>query len=73
MVVQHLVLHADRDLHKDVVVRLGFDDELRLLHLQVHKEDALGIRNQQVQAGPHNAVELAEALHHASLRGADGV
>ncbi len=70
-VVEDLILHADGDLHEDVVVGLGLDLELGLLDLQVDEIDSLGEGEKEVGAGAGDAVELAEAFDDACRKGAD--
>ena len=72
-VVEDLVLHADGDLDKDVVLGFGFDLELCLLDHEVDEVNALGEGEEKVQAGAGDAVEFAEALDDAGGGGADRV
>ena len=73
LVVQHLVLHADGNLHEDVVAGLGLHLELRLLDLQVDEVDALREREEEVQPRARDAVELAEAFDDTGGISAHGV
>ena len=70
---RHLVLDRDRDLNEDVVVGLGLDGELGLLDLEIDEVDPFGVGDEDVKAGTHNTVELAEALDDGRGVGADGV
>lgn len=73
LVVKDLILNGDRDLDEDVVVGLGFDRELGLLDLEVDEVDALGVGDEDVEAGADDAVEFAEALDDRGGVGADGI
>ena len=68
-----LVLHRDGDGDEDVVLGLGFDVDRGLAHLQIDEAHGFALRHQKLQAGPRDAVELAEALHDAGGVGAHGV
>src|SRR4029077_14632280 len=67
------VLHVDRNLYEDIVLRLGLDNGRELLDAQVdHGDDAVDPGRFEVQACISDAQELSKALDDGCLLRLDG-
>lgn len=69
----HFVLDRDGDLHKDVVLRFGFDFHVELLDLHAHAlDDGFNVRRFPIEPRTGDASEFSEALNDSDLGGFDG-
>jgi hypothetical protein len=70
---QHFVLDGDGDLHKDVVLRLGFHLHVELQHLHAHSPHHIfDERRFPVEPRPRNPREFAQALDDGNFGGLHG-
>ena len=70
--LDYLVLHGDRDLDEDIVLRLGLHHHIQLAHLQRNLiADAVYPRHLKVQSSMCHLLEFAQTLQYGSFASAN--